>query len=342
MYKEFIIDQIVQESTIIKSFYLRRADDRPLDSYLPGQFVTLRVRPDNTTQEYSRNYTLSDCPGKEYFRLTIKREEQGIVSKYMHDVLQAGDQIDLSKPHGDFHLSINHSRPAVLISGGVGITPMLSMLEYITAYEPDRRVLFIHASRNKAVQPMLARLRELTVMYKNLYLSVHHSEPTSDEREFIDYDFTGFISRTYLASVLPEVEMDYYLCGPLGFMETMYQYLRELGVDEKSIRYEFFGKGKRLSVSATKADSNSGSFTVKFNQSDVEIDWNDTQPSLLDLAESVGLTPAFSCRMGTCSSCESILQKGAVKYDPEPFVEAPAGKVLICCSQPVSDVVLEL
>lgn len=342
MFRDFIIDRIVRESSTIKSFYYKRTDNKPVETHLPGQFITLRVKPPEEKKELIRNYTLSDGPGKEYFRTTIKREEYGKVSRYLHDQVKEGDTIGISKPTGDFQLTINSSKPVVLLSGGVGITPMLSMLEFIVAHEPDRRVYFLHSSLNKAVQPMLVRLRELGKKHKNLYLSIHHSKPGIDEKAGIDYDYAGLISKDYLNSVLPMIEMDYFLCGPVGFMETMYQYLQEFSVNEENIHYEFFGEGKNLGTKPIFVDSNSNNFKVKFTKSNKEIQWDSSQQSILELAESAGLTPEFSCRMGTCSTCESTLLKGTIEYDPEPFIETPEGRILICSSKPVSNLEIEL
>lgn len=337
MFRDFIIHRIVRESSTIKSFYLKRADNEPVEHYLPGQFITLRVKPLVAEKDLVRNYTLSDTAGKGYFRITTKREEHGKVSRYLHDQLGEGDSIEISKPSGDFNLTVGSAKPVVLLSGGVGITPMLSMLEFIVENEGHRIVYFLHSSLNKSVQPMFYRLKELDARFKNLHLSIHHSNPTNDELPQIDYDHAGFISKEYLQSAIPTVDMDYFLCGPTGFMETMYQYLSELGVSEENIYYEFFGEGKKLGNTLEFVDSQLNNFKVNFTISNREVHWENNQSSILELAESAGLTPEFSCRMGTCSTCESTLSKGTIQYDPEPFLEPDDGRILLCCSKPVSD-----
>ena len=189
---------------------------------------------------------------------------------------------------------------------------------------------------------MSGRLKELKDNNQNLYLSVHHSNPNSDEILNVDSDYEGHITKEYLMSVFPKVEMDYFLCGPEGFMEVMFQLLMELGVREESIYYEFFGGGQKLGTEPVFVDSQSKGFKVNFTKSNKEVIWNQSIPSILELAESVGLMPESSCRMGTCSTCESTLIKGNVEYDPEPFMEIPEGRLLICCSQPKSDIEIEL
>lgn len=342
MFKEFVLEKIEIESSIIKSFYFKRLDNKPLDNYLPGQHVIIRIKIKGSDEEIIRNYTLSDAPGKDYYRLTIKRENHGKASKYFHDVLKVGDTLEISNPSGDFYLTENSLKPVVLISGGVGITPMLSMLEYMTTNEPFRKVSFLHISQNKSVQVMFNRLKELNKNNKNLYLSIHHSKPDNDEQIHNDYDYEGYITKKHLESILPISEMDYYLCGPTGFMERMFQFLIELGVKEDNIKYEFFGAGKKLGEQHVFVDSDTNNFRVNFTKSNKEVNWDNKHASILDLAESVGLNPEFSCRMGTCSTCESTLLSGDIEYDPEPFMEIPEGRVLVCCSQPKSNIEIEL
>lgn len=342
MFRDFIITRIVVESTTIKSFYLKPNDKELLEGYLPGQFIAVRVKPVKGENEQIRNYTLSDSPGKDYYRITTKREEHGIVSNYFHDKLNEGDIVEVSKPSGNFHLIPGNSNPVVLLSGGVGITPMLSMLEFITEKEAAKKVFFLHSSLNKDVQPVFHRLKEIESNNKNLYLSIHHTYPNSDEIQDIDFNYKGMISKKYLSLVLPKTESDYFLCGPTMFMEAMYQNLIALGVKEEKINYEYFGEGKRLGSQPLIQKSVSKSYKVRFTKSDVEVDWDDPNQSILEVAEANGLSPVFSCRMGTCSSCESRLLNGNIEYDPEPFMDPTKGKIFICCAKPTSDVEIEL
>lgn len=339
MYTDFIVDKIERESETIKSFYLKKKDNQPLDSYLPGQFISLKVQPNGNT--YHRNYTLSDSPDKAYYRLTVKKEDEGKVSGFLHNEVKVGDSLELSKPGGNFHLSGNTNTPVVLLSGGVGITPMLSMLEYVVACEPQRPVYFVHSSLNKTVQHTLTRIKDLAQQYDNVQVSIHHTQPTLDEIAGQDYDHKGFITATHLQNLLPDNTPEVYLCGPVSFMEAMYGHLLELDFDKNNIFYEFFGEGKALGIDPTFKDSQTNTFTVKFTESGTEATWNGEQPALLDFAEAEGLTPEFGCRTGTCFACETTLIKGKVSYDPEPFLEVPEGKVLLCCAQPASDVEIE-
>lgn len=339
-YKIFLIDKIVVESSTIKSFYLKPEDGSKPKKFLPGQFVSVRVKRAGNQDTVVRNYTLSDSPNKSYFRLTIKREENGTVSHYFHDEIEVGDKIEVSNPGGQFYLKNDKAKPVVFLSGGVGITPMLSMLEEMVATENSREVFFLHSSLNKSVQPMLPRLKEISKMKENIYLSIFHTEPTSNEIQGIDYDFKGFIKQNDLETWLPKTDLDYYLCGPEGFMRTMFGFLINLGVSEDRIYYEFFGDAKKLGV-ATQ-DFSKGAYRVRFSKSNIEVDWNEDNYSILELAEKSGLTPAYGCRMGTCETCELNLLSGSVEYDPEPSFEVSAGMVLICCARPQSSIEIEL
>jgi len=342
MYHNYFISKIVSESATIKSFYLKPKDKDTVEKYLPGQFITIRVQPNVAEKGQIRNYTISDRPGKDYLRLTIKREENGIVSKHFHDVLKIGDVVEISNPTGNFYLNSRNSNEVVLLSGGVGITPMLSMLEYIAVNEPTKKVLFLHSSLNKAVQPMLPRLKELTTLHNNFDLSIHHSNPMADEVPKIDYDYEGMISKEYLELAIPKTKTDIYLCGPTAFMEAMYKHLTDLGIKEENIKYEFFGEAKKLGSKQTAIEPVINRYKVRFSKAGIETYWKESNLSILELAEEKGLNPHFSCRMGTCSTCESVLLSGDIEYEPEPFMEAEEGKIFICCSKPVSDLIVDI
>ena len=340
MFRSFYISKIVQESDTIKSFYLKPKDGQALKSYLPGQFISLKI----TSKEGEiifRNYTLSDASNEAYYRLTIKRETFGKVSRHFHDQFNRGDEILISKPMGDFHLDITTEKPIVLLSGGVGITPMMSMLEYVAKNQTERKIHFIHSSLDKTVQPFFNRLKELEQQHSNLDLSLFHSNPVKEEQEGIDYDFAGLVNRETLTKIVTK-ENTYFLCGPVGFMEAMCNHLINLNVAETDIFYEFFGEGKTLGTKPVFKDSNSAQLKVNFTHSKVEVNWLPDASSILELAEVNGLKPPNSCRMGTCSTCESTLVSGSIEYDPEPFMEAEEGKILICCAKPTSDVSVEL
>jgi len=341
MFATFYIDSIEQESASIQSFYLKRKDGKPLLTYLPGQFISLKINAAEG-ETIARNYTLSDAPNKEHYRLSIKREPLGKASRYFHDVFEVGSELEVSEPMGKFHLDTAISKPAILLSGGIGITPMMSMLEYTSTQQQERKIHFIHSSLNKEVQPFFERLTHLKKQLSNMEHTVFHSDPITTEEAGTDYDYEGFVNQKTLAKTV-ELNGDYFLCGPVPFMEAMYQHLVDLGVSELNINYEFFGEDKPLGAKPSFKDSSTPeAHKVVFSGSEVETQWNDETQSILELAESKGLTPENSCRMGTCSTCESTLVSGTIEYNPEPFIEAKGGKIFICCAKPTSDVQIEI
>jgi hypothetical protein len=341
MFSTFYIDQIQKESATIQSFYLKPKDGKPLLTYLPGQFISLKIN-DSEGETIARNYTLSDAPNKEHYRLSIKRESLGKVSRHFHDVFTVGSELEVSEPMGKFHLNTTINKPVIFLSGGVGITPMMSMLEYISTQQLQRKVHFIHSSLNKEVQPFFERLTHLKKQLSNMELTVFHTDALATEKIGVDYDYEGYVSQNTLAKTV-ELEGDYFLCGPVSFMEAMFQHLLDLGISETNISYEFFGEDKPLGRKPSFKDSNiTEAHKVIFTTSDLETEWNAESQNILELAESEGLTPVNSCRMGTCSSCESTLVSGTIEYDPEPFMEAEQGKIFICCAKPTSDIQIEI
>lgn len=244
MFSDFIVEKVVEESSNIKSFYLKPKDDVPLKYFKPGQYVAIRLNLPDHSKPIIRNYSFSDQPGLDYYRITIKIEEDGLVSKLLYNSLKKGDFLELSIPLGKFHLNDEESVPLVLISGGVGITPMLSMLEYVLHQQTKRDVYFIHSSRNKSVQAMHPRLKELHQENDHLSVSIFHSQPLEEEIEGVDYDEKGKITKAFIQSTLSSDPACYFLCGSLPFMQSMFNFLVENGANPASIKYEFFGVGR--------------------------------------------------------------------------------------------------
>lgn len=246
MYREFIIQKIVAESTQIKSFYLSPLDKMPLDIFLPGQFLTLKIPLPHTPEALIRTYTVSSKPKETYYRITVKHEPRGKASSALHNHAQVGDVLQVRPPAGQFHLNIRSTKPIMMISAGVGITPMLSMLAYIAYYQPQRSLTFLHSSRNVTEQIASDYLKELANKLPHLRLQVHHSQPLASEQSGMDFDVVGRITQSVIASLYNSEIEAYYLCGPLSFMEAMHRYLLNLGVSPPQITYEFFGTSKKL------------------------------------------------------------------------------------------------
>ncbi len=339
MFQEYIIYKIRFESTTIKSFFLKPKNKIHNHDFLAGQFVNIKITLPDTSDELIRSYTLSNRPKEKHLRLTIKKEPFGKVSGYLHNMARVGDSVMISKPIGSFHLRPESDNPVVLISGGVGITPMLSIAEYIELYQAGRKVYFLHSSMNKQVQPMRKWLSRIKETNTNFQLSIFHSDPVDDERVNIDYDYLGHITKNHLPV---DGRAEYFVCGPEGFMKNMIAYLKELEVDESKIYSETFGTQVKPGTEKVLSDTETKAFEVMLTKSNNRLIWKKGMGSLLELVESAGLKPDSSCRMGTCSTCQSKLIKGTYEYDPEPLMETDQDNILICCAKPTSDMEIAL
>lgn len=255
-YRNFIVDKKVKESELITSFYLKAEDGQPIASYEPGQYITIKIKPEGEKYTRLRHYSLSDSPGKDYYRITVKREQgdkdvlQGFVSNFLHDNIQAGDVLSLAAPAGDFVLHTERKTPVVLISGGVGLTPMISMLNTVVEQHAEREVTFIHAALNSRVHAMKEHVNHLADTNENVKSFVIYSEPTEQDRIEQNYNKEGLIDLDWLQSILPSNKADFYFCGPVPFMKAVYRALKAWDVADENIHYEFFGPASELEESA--------------------------------------------------------------------------------------------
>lgn len=244
-FRSFVVTKKVAESDCITSFYLEPEDGKAIASFLPGQYLTVRVHPEGEEYSHIRHYSLSDAAGKSYYRISVKREEHGVVSNYLHSDVQTGSILEISAPAGEFVLD-NKETPVVLISGGVGITPMISMLNTIVKEQPEREVVFIHGALNSSVHGLKAELQELAEKHANIKSYVAYSEPTQQDLEEKAYDKEGFMDLEWLQSIIPSKDADFYFCGPTVFMKMINSHLKALEVPAENIHFEFFGPASSL------------------------------------------------------------------------------------------------
>lgn len=241
-YRDFRVIQKVKESDVITSFYLKPADNGLLPAYEAGQYITVKVNIPSIPYTCQRQYSLSCKPNGEYFRISVKKEDgragnpDGVVSTFLHESVEEGDIIELSAPAGDFVLN-HEKKPLVLISGGVGLTPLTSMFETAIDTQPDREIYYIHAAQNERVHALKDHVTQLAASKENVHrLTVY--EKAEDENTC---DKIGFIDLEWLQSVVPTKEASFYFCGPTPFMKAINKALKEWGVNEEDIHYEFFG-----------------------------------------------------------------------------------------------------
>ncbi|MCU6710850.1 NO-inducible flavohemoprotein [Paenibacillus sp. J5C_2022] len=256
-FRPFIVERKVVESDVIASFYLVPQDGGALAAFRPGQYISVKMDIPGLEHTHIRQYSLSAAPGMPYYRISVKREEEnrgrpaGIVSSYLHEMVREGDIVHLSAPAGEFVLeqpaAAKSKQPIVLISGGVGQTPLLSMLHALMAEQPQRPVVYIHAAQNGDVHALRDEVLELARRHEQLSCYFCYERPTDRDRSAGSYHKEGYMELTWLKSILPaSAASSYYFCGPVPFMEAVHDHLKELGVEDAAIHYEFFGPSATL------------------------------------------------------------------------------------------------
>jgi nitric oxide dioxygenase len=244
-FRRFVVDRKVKESEIITSFYLKAEDDKEIASYLAGQYISIKLEIEGEEYTHIRQYSLSDAPGKDYYRISVKRETggnrpDGIVSNYLHDRVGEGDILELSAPAGDFVLNTKRTTPVVLLSGGVGLTPMVSMLKTIVDVQPEREVIYIHATSNGDVHALREEVESISAL-NHVQTFVFYDSPTEDDRSNQRFNMEGYVTKEWLEKNIAAKDADFYFCGPLPFMKAINRYLKEFGVIDERIHFEFFG-----------------------------------------------------------------------------------------------------
>ncbi|MGF1522829.1 MAG: 2Fe-2S iron-sulfur cluster-binding protein [Leptolyngbyaceae cyanobacterium] len=358
-WRDFVIARKVRESKEITSFYLKPQDGKSIPDFMPGQFLTIQLNIPEQPRPVIRTYSLSDYgKSSDYYRLSIKREgppkdkdvPPGVASNFMHDKIEEGAIIPAKPPAGKFYLDVQSDRPAVLISNGVGITPMISMAKAAIANNPSRSIWFIHGARDSTFHAF--RESVLAIAPDNPNFSVHYRYSRPRPQDEGTYHSTGYVDTELVKSlVAPELQKrygttdaDYFLCGSPSFMDSLRSGLSAWGVPESQVRFESFAK-PRAKAPVANASQNGGLATaeVVFAKSGKTATWSANDGTLLEFAEEQGLDPAYSCRAGICLTCMCRLQEGEVDYDEPPTGTPDEGSVLICVSKPrTSKVVLDL
>lgn len=251
-YRDFVVDKKVQESDVITSFYLKPKDGNQIARFIPGQYITLKVEIPGGKYTHLRQYSLSQGPGLDYYRISVKREDErgnipaGIVSSYLHNKVNEGDIIPVTAPAGDFYLDMESNLPLVLISGGVGLTPMMCMLNNTVKENPNREIFYIHAAVNGDVHAFKSHVKDLAAEHQNVKSFVIYEKPSEEDRKINNFNKEGFITLEWLQQVIPEKDADFYFCGPEPFMKVVNKSLKQWGIPDEHIHYEFFGSFGRL------------------------------------------------------------------------------------------------
>jgi ferredoxin-NADP reductase/MOSC domain-containing protein YiiM len=350
-FRPLAVASINHESEDVLSLTLQRPDGHPLQAALPGQYVVLRLPRLSGGAPLYRSYSLSGPVSAERYRISVKTEPNGVAGTYLKEHVRTGDALDVSSPHGSFILE-SGERPVVLLSAGIGATPVLAMLYALATARSTRRILWLYAARDRQHHPFAAEARGLLQALTNGRSYVCYSRPGSQDKVGQDFDAAGHLSRSMLDAVGVPADADTYLCGPARFMADIKDALAALGMAPQRIHAEIFEGGESLTpgvVGAVKRaphlpkdDANTGPL-VSFARSGIAAHWNaSAYQSILELAEACDVPVRWSCRTGVCHNCESGLVSGEVVYDPQPLDNPAGGNLLICCSQPARDVVIDL
>jgi ferredoxin-NADP reductase/MOSC domain-containing protein YiiM/ferredoxin len=344
------VSRIERESGSVKSLALLPADDRPLAAALPGQFIVLRLQPEPEGPAVLRNYSLSDLPATDHYRISIKQELSGVASTYLHTRIRVGDVVDVAVPRGNFTLKPGDN-PVVLLSAGVGATPVLAMLHALAHEASPREVWWLFGARNREDHPFAEESRTLVKRLARGKSYIWYSRPGPEDRPGRDFDLPGRIARDAIEKLGVPLDADFYLCGPSTFLSDVTSALANLEVSGERVHAEIFGTAKAITPGIAESsharphppEGPAGSGPrVSFARSGLNACWSPKFASLLEFAEACDVPVRWSCRTGVCHMCESGLISGNVAYQPEPL-DAPAqGNLLLCCSQPRGDVAIDL
>ena len=339
-----------RESADVISLVFEPADALPLATPLAGQFIVLRLQPERETSPLMRSYSLSGAPNAGQYRVSIKCEVAGAASAYLDRQVDVGDMLEVSAPRGSFTLKPGE-RPLVLASAGIGITPVLAILHMLAGETSTREIWWLYGARNGKHHPFALESRALLRLLPRGRSRIWYSRPAPEDRLGTDFDAAGHLAVASFDDLKIPRDADFYLCGPTAFMHALCTDLADWRVPLARIHTETFGSGESSTpgivsphhrpVHSPAGPAGSGPL-VSFARSNLSIHWHPRYQSLLELAEACDVPVRWSCRTGVCHSCESGLVEGTVDYRPDPL-ECPAeGNVLICCSRPRSDVVIDL
>jgi ferredoxin-NADP reductase len=350
-FQPLAVTSIDRESADVLSFSMQSADGHPLAVALPGQYVVVRLKPTAGGPTLFRSYSLSGALSIERYRISVKIEPNSAAGKYLSEHLRVGDHLDVSSPRGSFVLQPGDG-PIVLLSAGIGATPVLAMLHALAAAASNRQILWLHTARDGQHHPFAAEVRRLMRVLINCRSYVCYTKPDSIDKMGQDFNAIGRFSPSAFVELALPRDADVYLCGPAQFMVDMKAVLTTLGVARQRIYIEIFNGGESITPGVVDAithaphmpdgDANTGPL-VSFARSGVSAHWDASRyTSILEMAEACDVPVRWACRTGVCHTCESGLVSGAVAYEPQPLDSPADGNVLVCCSQPVSDLVVDL
>lgn len=350
--RKFTVSKKVEECEDTYSYYLTPHNGKPLPRFKPGQYLTFEVKFPNEAKPQVRCYSLSDGSlTDDHYRVTIKRYtradgQPGAVSNYFADHVKVGDILDVKAPSGKFYLDVEVERPVVLISGGIGVTPMLAMARYLTHINDTREIYFFFGCRSSVDHMFRDEVFELQKKNPNLRLHCCYSRPLENDVRGVAYNHHSRVTVDLMKEVLPSSNFEYYLCGPGPFMDSLVNGLYAWGVPKKDVKFEAFGPATVSSKPKEEVGPADGAVQTKveieFSRTGKKVFWDPAVANLLDFAEANGVTGIDAgCRSGSCGSCVVAIKQGQVEYVGEPGNEPEEGSCLTCICRPKSNLVID-
>jgi ferredoxin-NADP reductase/MOSC domain-containing protein YiiM len=348
-FRQMRVASIHKESDSVTSFVLTPVDGRPLGIFQAGQFVVLRLLVDPSKPSVLRSYSLSDLPATDHLRISVKDELNGIGSSFLCNRTREGNVLDVSAPRGSFTLRPSQN-PVVLLSAGVGATPVMSMLHTLAAEKSQREVWWIYGARNRADHPFAEESHSLLKQLSRGRGCIVYSRPTAGDQIGADFDAPGHIDTPLLERIGVPQGSDFYLCGPPSFLKNMRDGLKGWGVPAENVHTEIFGVLESITPGMAQVEHTphlpqgppGPGPAVSFARSGITAAWDPKFANLLELAEACDVPVRWSCRTGVCHTCMTGLINGSISYNPEPLENPAPGNLLICCSQPNAVVTLDL
>jgi len=352
--RKFTVDKKVLECADTCSFYLKPHDGKPLPPFKPGQYLTFQLTIPGQSRPLVRCYSLSDCARSTHYRVTIKRclpppkteHPAGLGSSFFCDGVKEGDILDVKAPNGHFFLDMEKERPVVLISGGIGVTPMVSMANALVEAGSTREIWFFFGARSGEDHMFKEYMADIASKHPNVRMQVCYSKPHPTDVKGRDYQHESRVSVELFKQLLPSNNYDYFLCGPGPFMQTITDDLRAWGVPDAWVHFEAFGpasvkRAPKPEDKAAAAAAPSAGFAIQFARSGKTVEWKASFGSVLDLADDQGVKIDAGCRAGNCGSCLVAIKSGEVEYLGEAGAEVESGSCLTCICKPKGTLVLD-
>jgi ferredoxin-NADP reductase len=358
-YRRFEVVRKVKENSSVVSLYLKPVDDEPLTEFKPGQHLMFKFQiPGRQIPEF-RYYSFSDKYEKDYYRVSIKRElpplqaaglPPGLCSSYICDGICEGMILEAKGPSGDFFVVPEENSPVVFIAGGIGITPLLSMIKSIAHINPGRQVYFFYGVNEKRDHSFCEELNQLKKDHSNFSITTFYAKAGNDDIKGLDFDHEGFIDFEKISKIIPHLNLDHYICGPGAMMNYVSEYLQKSGLSKEKIHTESFndpnknivqGEEPEMGINENSNSKKHDEFIVDFTKSNRKLPWDKRYRSILEFAEANDIEISSGCLFGDCGSCLTKVHEGGVKYIHDTMVVPGKGECLPCSSVPLGYLALE-